>query len=158
MNAWGQVVFEAFTTVGVDTIQELRVGRGDSVGGVPTSHVVAKGGQNFQGPLAPFGSLEEGAIDDTARVTFLAYVPSSTGGGQGIYRVFTDHPATVKPDPLFADQNIDPLSPYLGFDPLHTLRATRPDRSCSKASRIPQWPTSATASKSRATTATASRS
>jgi hypothetical protein len=125
MNAWGQVVFEAFTTVGVDTVQELRVGRGDQVSGVPTSHVVAKGGQNFQGPLAPFGSIEEGAIDDTARVTFLAYLPSSTGGGQGIYRVLTNHPATVKPDPLFADQNIDLTSPYLGFDPLDTLQSNR---------------------------------
>jgi len=83
MNAWGQVVFEAFTTVGVDTVQELRVGRGDQVSGVPTSHVVAKGGQNFLGPLAPFQSIEEGAIDDAARVTFLAY-ELSPGGGQGI--------------------------------------------------------------------------
>ena len=29
MNAWGQVVFKNLTTVGSDTIQELRVGRGD---------------------------------------------------------------------------------------------------------------------------------
>ena len=124
MNAWGQVVFEAFATVGVDTIQELRVGRGDLVGGVPTSHVVAKGGENFQGPLAPFASIEEGAIDDSARVTFVGYEPSNGGGPrQGIYRVFTNHPATVLPSPLFGNQEINPTSPYIGFDPLHSLGA-----------------------------------
>jgi hypothetical protein len=120
MNAWGQVVFEAFTTVGADTIQELRVGHGDLVNGVPSSHVVAKGGQNFQGPLAPFRSIEEGVIDDTARVTFLAY-ELSPGGGQSINRVFTNHPAAVKPDPLYATQHVDPNSDYVGFDPLHSL-------------------------------------
>ncbi|MCX5738158.1 MAG: hypothetical protein NTZ61_06620, partial [Proteobacteria bacterium] len=86
MNAWGQVVFKNLTTVGSDTIQELRVGRGDEVGGVPVTHAVAKGGETSNGPLAPFASIEEAAIDDAARVTFLAYELSSTGG-QGIYRV-----------------------------------------------------------------------
>jgi hypothetical protein len=123
MNAWGQVVFNALTTVGIDTVWELRVGRGDEVGGVPVSHAVAKGGESFTGPLAPFASIEEGAIDDAARVTFLAYESSSTGGGQGIYRVLTNHPATVKPSPLYATQQVDPTSEYVGFDPLHTLGA-----------------------------------
>jgi len=122
MNAWGQVVFMTFTTVGADQIQELRVGRGDAVGGVPISHVVAKGGQNFLGPPAPFQSIEEGAIDDAARVTFLAY-ELSPGGGQGIYRVFTNHPATAKPTALYTAHPLNTGIDYAGFDPLPTLGA-----------------------------------
>jgi len=122
MNAWGQVVFKNSTTVGSDTIQELRVGRGDAVGGVPISHVVAKGGQNFLGPLAPFQSIEEGAIDDAARVTFLAY-ELSPGGGQGIYRVFTNHPATAKPTALYTANPLNTGIDYVAFDPLPTLGA-----------------------------------
>ena len=73
MNAWGQAVFTTGAMVGLDTVQELRVGRGDQVGGVPISHAVAKGGETFTGPLAPFASIEIAAIDDAARVTFLAF-------------------------------------------------------------------------------------
>jgi hypothetical protein len=96
MNTWGQVVFMTHKTVGNGTVFELRVGRGElSNGGVPITHAVAKAGETFDGPLGPFASIEKAAIDDAARVTFLTYELSATGG-QGIYRVFTDHPATAK--------------------------------------------------------------
>jgi hypothetical protein len=122
MNAWGQVVFKNSTTVGSDTIQELRVGRGDLSNGVPVTHAIAKGGETFNGPLAPFASIEEAAIDDAARVTFLAY-ELSPGGGQGIYRVLTDHPATAKPTALYTAHPLNTGIDYVAFDPLPTLGA-----------------------------------
>jgi hypothetical protein len=114
MNAWGQVVFNTVAMVGLDTIQELRVGRGDEVGGVPITHAVAKAGETFNGPLAPFASIEKAAIDDAARVTFLSYELSATGG-QGIYRVFTDNPATGAPSPLYAARPLNTGNDYIGF-------------------------------------------
>jgi hypothetical protein len=115
MNAWGQVVFNTLAKVGVDTVQELRVGRGDEVGGVPISHAVAKAGETFNGPLAPFASIEKAAIDDAARVTFLTYELSSTGG-QGIYRVFTNQSASGKPTALYSAHPFNTgADDYIGF-------------------------------------------
>ncbi len=116
MNAWGQVVFSTQAAVGDGTVTELRVGRGDLSNGVPITHAVARGGETFTGPLAPFASIANAAIDDAARVTFLTYELSSTGGGQGIYRVFTNHPASYKGTPIYASQEVDPGSDYLGFN------------------------------------------
>ncbi len=116
MNAWGQVVFSTLAAVGDGTVVELRVGRGDRSNGVPITHAVARGGETFTGPLAPFASIENAAIDDAARVTFLTYELSSTGGGQGIYRVFTNHPATYKPTAIYESQQVDPGSDYLSFN------------------------------------------
>lgn len=114
MNAWGQVVFKTNVLVGADTVQELRVGRGDEVGGVPITHAVAKGGETFNGPLAPFASIEKAAVDDAARVTFLTYELSATGG-QGIYRVFTNNPATAVPSPLYAAHPSNTGNDFVGF-------------------------------------------
>jgi hypothetical protein len=115
MNTWGQVVFMTQKTVGNGTVFELRVGRGElSNGGVPITHAVAKAGETIDGPLGPFASIEKAAIDDAARVTFLAYELSATGG-QGIYRVFTDHAATAKPSPLYASHPFNTGDDYIGF-------------------------------------------
>ena len=122
MNAWGQVVFTAFTRVGAEQVQELRVGRGDEIAGVPITNAVAKAGETITGPLGPFASIEEGTIDDAARVTFLAY-ELSPGGGQGIYRVFTNHPATAKPTALYTALPLNTGIDYVAFDPLPTLGA-----------------------------------
>jgi hypothetical protein len=126
LNAWGQVVFLARTRVGPaqDTVWELRVGRGEVFHGEIVSHAVAKAGDSFAGPLAPFGTIREAAIEDGARVVFLAIDPADGGPAkEGIYRVFTNHPAGSKPSPIIADADIEPSSPYVGFDPLDALGA-----------------------------------
>lgn len=115
MNTWGQVVFMTHKTTGNGTVSELRVGSGElSTGGVPITHAVAKAGETFDGPLGLFASIEKAAIDDAARVTFLTY-ELSAAGGQGIYRVFTDHPATAKPSPLYAGHPLNTGDDYIGF-------------------------------------------
>jgi hypothetical protein len=125
MNAWGQVLFMSETrTEDMERIYELRVGRGEkNAQGVPRTHAVARAGRSNEGdPLGPFDILQEAMIEDQGRVAFLAMDPP-TGGppGQGIYRVFTDHPAHVKPSPLYATEAIG--GSFLGFDPLPTLGA-----------------------------------
>lgn len=106
MNAWGQVVFFASSrTEAGERITELRVGRGEvDAQGRPRTHAVARAGRTFANePLGPFDVLSHAVIEDAARVVFVASDPP-TGGppGQGIYRVFTNHPADVKPVPLHA--------------------------------------------------------
>jgi hypothetical protein len=121
----GQIAFfaESRTAAG-ERITELRVGRGDTDSdGVPRTHPVARAGRAFDNsPLGPFDNLQEAMIEDAARVVFLAVDPP-TGGppGQGVYRVFTNHSANVKPFPLYATEAIG--GSFTGFDPLPTLGA-----------------------------------
>lgn len=117
MNAWGQVAFFASSrTEAGETITELRVGRGEVDGqGRPRTHAVARAGRSFSNaPLGPFDVLSEAVIEDAARVVFLASDPP-TGGppGQGVYRVLTNHPADLKPAPLYATEAIG--GSFLGF-------------------------------------------
>jgi hypothetical protein len=125
LNAWGQVVFFADTrTEAGEAVTELRVGRGETdAHDVPESWAVTRAGRAFDGsPLGPFDVLQEAAIEDAARVVFLALDPPTGGApGQGIYRVFTDHPPQLKPPPLRATEAIGGV--FQGFDPLPTLGA-----------------------------------
>ena len=106
INAWGQVVFFASSrTEAGEAVTEIRVGRGETDSeGVPRTHTVARAGRTFDNrPLGPFDLVSEAVIEDGGRVVFRGWDPP-TGGppGVGIYRVFTNHPATVKPVPLYA--------------------------------------------------------
>lgn len=116
VNAWGQVAFRSLTRLPNDALlEELRVGRGESSGGVIESNVVATA--SFDPSLQThYQSIERASLDDHARITFLVYESDgASGSGQAIYRAYTNNPAAYKPPRRYATDQLLGGGPYAAF-------------------------------------------
>jgi len=113
VNASGQVAFLVSVPGAVYTETQIRIGRGDALAnGTPISTVVARASGDPD-PTIFFDILDSPAIEDSGSAIFFGAQRSPPG--QGIYRASASPPSS-QPILVYADQNIDPLSPFVGFN------------------------------------------